>query len=56
MPTPICPKCQTTNVKPVTVWQMTTTSLYVTEPPLPMFACQELACLHKWPRESSELT
>src|SRR4029079_8758747 len=51
MSTLLCPKCQSANVKPVTVWQVTSASLNVTAPPRPMFACQELFCLHKWARQ-----
>ena|SRR4029079_3216795 len=51
MSTLLCPKCQSANVKPVTVWQVTSASLNVTAPPQPMFACQELFCLHKWARQ-----
>jgi hypothetical protein len=51
MPMLICPKCQSTNVKPVTVWHVASTGLNITAPPRPMFACQELFCLHKWARQ-----
>jgi hypothetical protein len=49
MPTLICPKCRSTNVKLVTVWHAAT-GLNVTAPPRPMFACQKISCLHKWER------
>jgi hypothetical protein len=52
----ICPKCHSGNVKPVTIWRMASTNGSFQAPPQPMFACQELSCLHKWARPSDAAT
>ena len=49
---PTCPICNSENVKAITVWHMASGPRYFTEPPQPMFACQESSCRHKWPRQS----
>jgi hypothetical protein len=52
----ICPKCNSDNVKPVTIWRMASANGSVQAPPQPMFACQEPTCLHKWARPSDTAT
>ncbi len=48
----ICPKCNSDNVKPTTIWRMSSASGTVQTPPQPMFSCQEATYLHKWARLS----
>jgi len=52
----ICPKCNSDNGKPVTIWRMASANGSVQAPPQPMFACQEPTCLHKWARPSDTAT
>jgi hypothetical protein len=49
-PTPICPQCHSKNVKVGSIWNLGPPPLYVTEPPTPIFACQEVSCLYQWAR------
>ena len=57
MPTQKCPRCRSENVRAVMIWRVGPRPAYVTEPPVPMFACQELDCLHKWARSpAAEVT
>lgn len=50
IPTASCPQCTCNRVKPIMIWRMASADGSVQGPPQPMFACQELGCLHKWTR------
>ena len=50
VPNQTCPKCNGLNVKSIERWEIS--EFKVEESAIPMWACKEPTCLHRWPRES----
>ncbi len=46
-----CPKCQSHNAEPIVSW--TISGRKMTIPQVRMWACLNLDCRHRWPRELS---
>jgi hypothetical protein len=49
MPRPVCPQCNTKDVKAIESWRISPDAK--AGEPLAMWACKNPACLYRWPRE-----
>ena len=48
MGTILCPKCESENVKPIEMWEISESG--VIKVPKSMWVCERPMCMHKWSR------